>query len=116
MHVEIETEAAQFPEKEYINGIFLAVRENVLFFHNCELFLRKHKELGDFRKIFINIEEIWQHFAFSKNGSRHCRFNPNPAHICCVRVSCWPPTPEMTTAVIPCFKELNGIIYDHTCE
>jgi hypothetical protein len=26
MNVEIETEAALFPEKEYINGIFLAVR------------------------------------------------------------------------------------------
>jgi hypothetical protein len=25
MHVEIETEAAQFQEKKYINGIFLAV-------------------------------------------------------------------------------------------
>jgi hypothetical protein len=25
MNVEIETDAAQFPEKEYINGIFLAV-------------------------------------------------------------------------------------------
>jgi hypothetical protein len=25
MNVEIATEAAQFPEKEYINGIFLAV-------------------------------------------------------------------------------------------
>jgi hypothetical protein len=25
MNVEIGTEAAQFPEKEYINGIFLAV-------------------------------------------------------------------------------------------
>jgi hypothetical protein len=25
MNVEIWTEAAQFPEKEYINGIFLAV-------------------------------------------------------------------------------------------
>jgi hypothetical protein len=25
MHVEIESEAAQFPEKEYINGIFAAV-------------------------------------------------------------------------------------------
>ncbi len=24
-NVEIETEAAQFPEKEYINGIFVAV-------------------------------------------------------------------------------------------
>ena len=27
MNVEIGTEAAQFPEKEYINGIFLAVQE-----------------------------------------------------------------------------------------
>jgi hypothetical protein len=27
MNVEIGTEAAQFPEKEYINGIFLAVRQ-----------------------------------------------------------------------------------------
>ncbi len=26
MHVEIGTEDAQFPEKEYINGIFFAVR------------------------------------------------------------------------------------------
>jgi hypothetical protein len=26
MNVEIGTEAAQFPEKEYINGIFLAVK------------------------------------------------------------------------------------------
>jgi hypothetical protein len=25
MNVEIETEVAQFPEKEYINGIFLSV-------------------------------------------------------------------------------------------
>ncbi len=29
MNVEIGTEAAQFPEKEYINGIFLAVRWSV---------------------------------------------------------------------------------------
>ncbi len=27
MNVEIRTEAAQFPEKEYINGIFVAVRK-----------------------------------------------------------------------------------------
>ncbi len=25
MNVEVRTEAAQFPEKEYINGIFMAV-------------------------------------------------------------------------------------------
>jgi hypothetical protein len=29
MNVEIGTEAAQFPEKEYINGIFVAVWERV---------------------------------------------------------------------------------------
>ncbi len=29
MNVEIGTEAAQFPEKEYINGIFLAVRRKI---------------------------------------------------------------------------------------
>jgi hypothetical protein len=31
MNVEIETETAQFPEKEYINGIFLAVWQLVAF-------------------------------------------------------------------------------------
>jgi hypothetical protein len=30
MNVEIGTEAAQFPEKEYINGIFVAVRSDAL--------------------------------------------------------------------------------------
>jgi hypothetical protein len=30
MYVEIGTEAAQFPEKEYINGIFLAVCQRSL--------------------------------------------------------------------------------------
>jgi hypothetical protein len=41
MNVEIGTEAAQFPEKEYINGIFLAVYEkhkvfNVVMFKYSE--------------------------------------------------------------------------------
>jgi hypothetical protein len=31
MNVEIGTEAAQFPEKEYINGIFVAVYSTVNF-------------------------------------------------------------------------------------
>jgi hypothetical protein len=30
MNVEMGTEAAQFPEKEYINGIFLAVYASIL--------------------------------------------------------------------------------------
>lgn len=29
-------------------------------------------------------------------------------------VSCWPPTPYNTTAVIRCFKMLNDIVYDDT--
>ncbi len=29
MNVEIGTEAVQFPEKEYMNGIFLAVHNNM---------------------------------------------------------------------------------------
>jgi hypothetical protein len=32
MNVEIGTEAAQFPEKEYINGIFVAVYHEKLYF------------------------------------------------------------------------------------
>jgi hypothetical protein len=42
MSVEIGTEAAQFPEKEYINGIFVAVYDkkveassNILFIVLC---------------------------------------------------------------------------------
>jgi hypothetical protein len=30
MNVEVGTEAAQFPEKEYLNGIFVAVRVAVV--------------------------------------------------------------------------------------
>jgi hypothetical protein len=45
MNVETGTEAAHFPEKEYINGIFLAVRFPLIcqiYFHllsdNCQFF------------------------------------------------------------------------------
>ncbi len=35
MNVEIGTEAAQFPEKEYINGIFVAVlNKQIIWFLN----------------------------------------------------------------------------------
>jgi hypothetical protein len=33
MNVEIGTEAAQLPEKEYINGIFVAVQAVIIFPH-----------------------------------------------------------------------------------
>ncbi len=36
MNVEIGTEAAQFPEKEYINGIFIAVRYFSRIISMCE--------------------------------------------------------------------------------
>jgi hypothetical protein len=51
MNVEIGTEAAIFPEKEYINGIFLAVyaififhwvRKNGLFLLLCILSMQIH--------------------------------------------------------------------------
>ena len=32
------------------------------------------------------------------------------------RISCWPPTPEGSTAAISCFKQLKGIFYDHSSE
>jgi hypothetical protein len=35
MNVEIGTEASQFPEKEYINGIFLAVLPLISFLLYC---------------------------------------------------------------------------------
>ncbi len=31
MNVEIGTEATQFPEKDYINGIFIAVRHIITY-------------------------------------------------------------------------------------
>jgi hypothetical protein len=36
MNVEIGSEAAQFPEKEYINGIFLAVWRRAPSYACCE--------------------------------------------------------------------------------
>ncbi len=45
MNVEIRTEAAQFPEKEYINGIFIAVH-NHWYLYQCELFCH-FTELGE---------------------------------------------------------------------
>jgi hypothetical protein len=52
MNVEIGTEAAQFPDKEYINGIFLAVQyENTDFFipHSPYTYMKK--------KVFISKKE-----------------------------------------------------------
>jgi hypothetical protein len=40
MNVEIRTEAAQFPEKEYINGIYIAVHR-IVPPHISQDFLRK---------------------------------------------------------------------------
>jgi hypothetical protein len=46
MNVEIGTEAAQFPEKEYVNGIFVGVQDgqcagnNLIFVHLYALSLQ----------------------------------------------------------------------------
>jgi hypothetical protein len=44
MRAEIGTEAAQFPEKEYINEIFLAV---CLGFHGLDFFSQKFVNEGE---------------------------------------------------------------------
>ncbi len=41
MNVEIGTEAAQFPEKEYINGIFFAVYEVIIIFYYSVIYFYK---------------------------------------------------------------------------
>ncbi len=47
MNVEIRTEAAQFPEKDYINGIFVAMRSNATYSTNtCT---RKVEQFGNFK-------------------------------------------------------------------
>jgi hypothetical protein len=38
MNVEIGTEAAQFPEKEYINGIFAAVQDRPMYDPSLSIF------------------------------------------------------------------------------
>ncbi len=43
MDVEIGTEVAQFPEKEYLNGIFVAVRMMVFALVYCVLLTREIK-------------------------------------------------------------------------
>jgi hypothetical protein len=39
MNVEIGTEAAQFPEKEYMNGIFVAELSKPVHFHHHVFYL-----------------------------------------------------------------------------
>jgi hypothetical protein len=44
MNVEIGAEAAQFPEKENINGIFFAVHFEVSYAYYGELFIGIHEK------------------------------------------------------------------------
>jgi hypothetical protein len=60
MSVDIGTEAAQFPEKEYINGIFVAVQRNRKVWHRDKLAckcrrtsLELMKDWGRLRKVDI---------------------------------------------------------------
>jgi hypothetical protein len=50
MNVEIGTDAAQFPEKEYINGIFVAVCTN----KGWGLEERSHYRLGNYRSGLVH--------------------------------------------------------------
>jgi hypothetical protein len=56
MNVEIGTEAAQFPEKEYINGVFLAVQFSSIYvpttFHNV------NKLLNDIFPIALSLQPV----------------------------------------------------------
>jgi hypothetical protein len=45
MNVDIGTEAAQFPEKEYMNGIFLAVHNKLNPKYELLLWIAKQKHL-----------------------------------------------------------------------
>ncbi len=65
MNVEIGTEAAQFPEKEYINGIFLAVRVASDYLHRCRVFalvrIKKLREKGSktlYASIFLLLQYV----------------------------------------------------------
>jgi hypothetical protein len=85
MNVEIGTEAAQFPEKEYINGIFLAVYIQITYsvtyirsiaaveMNNCFYekppgFLSVYLEAG-WRPVRVNISLPSRMMAFSQGGS-----------------------------------------------
>jgi hypothetical protein len=53
MNVEIGTEAAQFPEKAYINEIFVAVHHTLETFHKMLLVGNSHFVLQNSREIQI---------------------------------------------------------------
>jgi hypothetical protein len=62
MNVEIGTEAAQFPEKEYINGIFLAVR--YLKKKNAKKQREKNQGEKIIKMLVINFLRIFIHFSW----------------------------------------------------
>ncbi len=59
-NVEIGTEAAQFPEKEYINGCFVAGRK-------CEDFQRKKRKIRRGEK-----NAVLRFYQLPKEGDAHC--------------------------------------------
>jgi hypothetical protein len=75
MNVEIGTEAAQFPEKDYINGIFLAAF-NSLFFkpQRSQLYCVKsgHNLVGTFAAccFLLSEEELRKTRAIDKNFTK----------------------------------------------
>jgi hypothetical protein len=71
MNVEIGTEAAQFPEKEYVNGIFLALHD-----HNFGNKLCQHFFLTDLVPLFCitglcqKWKKMWSHLDSGNFGSK----------------------------------------------
>jgi hypothetical protein len=56
MKVEIGTEAAQFPEKEYINGIFLAVWSS----HQYYIFQPRERDLYEVRALLTKPKNFFR--------------------------------------------------------
>ncbi len=72
MNVEIGTEAAQFPEKEYINGIFLAVYNWVQFSPKSYwMCLMVHKLCKKMREIVYGEKPLSRQQCSYSRESRH---------------------------------------------
>jgi hypothetical protein len=60
MNVEIGAEAAQFPEKEYINGNAVAVQLSTAGYHGSENQLSKHLSSNQQTNCFQNSSTVYE--------------------------------------------------------